>query len=447
MFNFLEKYLMGPMAKISQVRLVRAITAAGMASIPFTIVGSMFLVLTILPQAIPFLQGIWDATFLKVSNIYMLANKASMGIIALYFLLVISYEYTKITAEEDNLEKMSPINGMLLSVFAFFMFIPQFASDAGFTLLHDPEAGIINGWAVGGDGVSRLAAIGIFTAIVTSWLVVNIYKFCIKKNLVIKMPAEVPPGVANSFSALIPAFVIALVVFVIQAVLVMLGTDLFGLVAIPFGFVTNLVNSYLGILVIIFLIHALWIVGIHGATIITSFITPVVLQNLQTNVDGGAAVWAGDFGNAFAYFGGSGSTLALVLMCIFLAKSEQLKALGKVAIVPGIFQINEPVIFGMPIVYNPLLAIPFMLAPMVGATIGYLGIATGLVSPIIANHPWPTPIGVGAFIATGGDFMGIVFALLSFAASAVIYFPFFKMYDKKLVQQQEAEAEELADVL
>ncbi|MFL8905886.1 hypothetical protein ACKA01_02175 [Helcococcus kunzii] len=137
MFKFLEKYLMGPMSKISQLRLVRAITAAGMASIPFTIVGSMFLVLTILPDVITPLQGIWDATFLKVTNIYMLANKASMGIIGLYFLLVISYEYTRIIAEEEEIEKMNPINGMLLSVFGFFMLIPQFAKEAGFKLLTD----------------------------------------------------------------------------------------------------------------------------------------------------------------------------------------------------------------------------------------------------------------------------------------------------------------------
>lgn len=352
MFKYLEKYLMGPMTKISQVRLVRAITAAGMASIPFTIVGSMFLVLTILPLTMPFLEGIWNATFLKVSNIYMLANKASMGIIALYFLLVIGYEYTKSFRDEDGIN-VDPITGMLLSLFAFFMFIPQFAKEAGFNLLHDPEAGVINGWAVGGDGVSRLSAVGIFTAIITVFIVVNLYKLCIQKNIIIRLPEEVPEGVSKSFTALIPAFAISLVVFLIQGILTVLGTDLFGIVQIPFGFVTSIVNSYIGVIIVIFLIHALWIVGIHGATIISSMLTPIVLQNLQSNVEGAKFVYAGDFGNAFAFFGGSGSTLALVILCIFLAKSQQLKALGKASIVPGIFQINEPVIFGMPIVYNP----------------------------------------------------------------------------------------------
>lgn len=336
MFKYLEKYLMEPMTKISQIRLIRAITAAGMASIPFTIVGSMFLVLTILPLTMPFLQGIWDATFLKVSNVYMLANKASMGIISLYFLLVISYEYTKSIKIEEDID-VNPITGMLLSVFAFFMFIPQFVNESGFNLLSDPEKGVINGWAIGGDGVVRLSAIGIFTAILTVFIAVNVYKLCIKKHIVIKMPKEVPSGVANSFTALIPAFFISIIVFLIQGILVSLGTDLFGIVSIPFGFVTNIVNTYWGMLLIMFLIHALWIVGIHGASIILSMITPIVLLNLQANVAGSNIVFAGDFGNALAYFGGSGSTLGLVLLCIFLAKSEQLKAIGKASLIPGIF--------------------------------------------------------------------------------------------------------------
>ncbi|MFM1514350.1 PTS cellobiose transporter subunit IIC [Helcococcus ovis] len=436
MFKYLEKYLMEPMTKISQIRLIRAITAAGMASIPFTIVGSMFLVLTILPLTMPFLQGIWDATFLKVSNVYMLANKASMGIISLYFLLVISYEYTKSIKIEEDID-VNPITGMLLSVFAFFMFIPQFVNESGFNLLSDPEKGVINGWAIGGDGVVRLSAIGIFTAILTVFIAVNVYKLCIKKHIVIKMPKEVPSGVANSFTALIPAFFISIIVFLIQGILVSLGTDLFGIVSIPFGFVTNIVNTYWGMLLIMFLIHALWIVGIHGASIILSMITPIVLLNLQANVAGSNIVFAGDFGNALAYFGGSGSTLGLVLLCIFLAKSEQLKAIGKASLIPGIFQINEPVIFGMPIVYNPILVIPFLLAPMVGSTIGYLAISTGLINKIIAQHPWPSPIGVGAFIATGGDFKAVLAAIVSFLASTIIYYPFFKLYDKKLLREQE----------
>ena len=209
MFEFLEKYLMGPMTKLSQLKLVRAITAAGMATIPFTIVGSMFLVFNVLPRVITPLQGIYDSTFSKVSDLYMLANTASMGIIAIYFLIIIAYEYTKITENEDNLE-LSPISGVLLSIFGFIIMIPQFTNNEGIKLLNDAENNIINGWAMGG-APSRFGAVGIFTAIIVSFICVKIYEICVKKNIVIKMPDAVPPvttcqGLSNHFYRLFDVF-------------------------------------------------------------------------------------------------------------------------------------------------------------------------------------------------------------------------------------------------
>lgn len=439
MFNFLEKNLMGPMTKLSQLRLVRAITAAGMASIPFTIVGSLFLVLNVLPLTMPFLNSFFEATFFKVSDVYMLANKASIGIVALYFLLVISYEYTRIIDEEEDCD-LSPINGMLLSLFAYMMFIPQFAKEGGFSLLHDPEAGIINGWGVGADGISRFGATGLFTAIIVSWLAVNIYKFCVKRKLIIKMPEEVPEGVSRSFTALIPAAIVAFAVFFINGGLVALGTDLFDIVAIPFGFVINIANSYIGLLIIFFLISSLWLVGIHGATIITSLLTPIVLSNMAANQAGANIPLAGEFYNAFVNLGGSGSTLGLILMCAVIAKSEQLKILGRAALVPGLFNINEPILFGLPIVYNPIMAIPFILAPMVSASIAYFSISLGIIKPLIAQQPWPTPAGIGAFIGTGGDWKAAVVAVICVIAAALVYYPFLKAYDKKLLKEQEENA-------
>lgn len=147
-FAFLEKYLMGPMGKIASFRIVRAIMAAGMACIPFTIVGSMFLVLNVIPQTFTFLEGFWNSTFLKIGDLYMLANKATMGILALYFCLVIGYEYTKIYADEEDLD-VNPLNGALLSMFAYFMAIPQLVMDDGKMVLVNimkKDVNIFNGW-------------------------------------------------------------------------------------------------------------------------------------------------------------------------------------------------------------------------------------------------------------------------------------------------------------
>lgn len=440
-FAFLEKYLLGPMSKIAALRIVRAVMAAGMASIPFVIVGSMFLVFNVLPLTFTGLEGIYNNTFFRISDLYMVANKATMGILALYFGLVIGYEYTKIFAEEEELN-LSPLNGALLSLFAFFMTVPQIVLENGKMSLvqQNNEGGIIvHGWEMVEDGVSRLGAIGIFTAIIMSVVAVQLYRLCVKKNWVIKMPEAVPEGVSRSFTALIPAFLVAFVVLLINGILIALGTDIFKLVAIPFGFVVTLTDSWLGVMVIYFIIHALWIVGIHGATIVTGFLTPIVLANMQSNIDGANIPFAGEFNNAFVVLGGSGATLGLVIFIAFIARSKQLKVLGKAALVPGIFNINEPLIFGLPIVYNPFLAIPFFLAPMVSASIAYWAIKLQFIPVVIAQMPWPTPAGVGAFISTGGSIMAAAVAIICALAAFIIWLPFIKMYDKKLVKQEQGE--------
>lgn len=442
LFGFLEKHIMGPMGKLDQFRFVRAIMGAGMATIPFTIVGSMFLVLNVLPDVIPALEGFFSATFFKISSLYMVANTATMGILALYFSIVLGYEYTKIIAEEEDID-LTPINGALLSMFAFFMTIPQIIFEDGtMTRVHiaDVENGAftIGGWELGGDGVARLGTVGIFTAILMAVLAVQLYRLCVSKNWVVKMPEAVPLGVARAFTALIPTFLVSFVVLAINGLLVALGTDIFQLVAIPFGFVTNLTNSWLGLMVIYFLVHALWLVGIHGANIVFAFIQPIALANLAANVGGAHIPLAGEFNNAFVTVGGSGATLGLTIAMIFLARSEQLKVLGRASIGPVLFNINEPLIFGIPIIYNPFMAIPFFLAPMVSATIAYFAIQTEFIRPMIAQMPWPSPVGVGAFIGSGGDWKAGVVALVCAFAAFLIWLPFFKSYDNRLVKEEQA---------
>lgn len=443
-FAFLEKNLMGPMGKIASLKAVRAIMGAGMGAIPFTIVGSMFLVFNILPMTFPFLEGIFNSTFFKFESLYMLANSTTMGILALYFCVGLGYEYTKIIAEEEELN-MAPITGALLSIFAFFLSIPQLMMEKGSIVrLTNLDEGIINGWAIGGDGVSRLGTVGIFTGIIMAVIAVRLYRLCVKRNWVIKMPEQVPEGVSRAFTALIPAFVVAFVILIIIGILVFFNTDIFQLIAIPFGFVTKLTSSWIGVMVIYFLIHALWIVGIHGANIISSLIAPITLGNLALNADGAHIPLAGEFQNAFVTIGGSGATLGLCLFLVYMAKSEQLKVLGKASIVPCLFNINEPLIFGIPLIYNPFMAIPFFLAPMVSASIAYFAIQFELIRPVIANMPWPSPVGVGAFISTGGDWKAALVAIIGAVAAFVIYLPFARAYDKKLVDDEVASTEETA---
>jgi len=442
--NKITERFMGPLGKFSQTKFVRAIMNTGMATIPFTIVGSMFLVLNVLPQAFPALEAFFNATFFRFSDLYMLANKATMGILALFFVIILGFEYTKTYVQDENLD-LDPLNGALLSVMAFFMTLPQLMFEDGYmTLVNvmNDSSQIINGWEMGADGITRLGTTGIFTGIIMAVLAVEVYRISVQKEWTINMPEAVPQGVSKAFTALIPAFLVSIVVMIIQGILVAFGTDIFQLAAIPFGFITNIANSWAGLMVMVFLLHGLWIVGIHGGTIITSLVSPIALANMQANVEGAAIPFAGDIWNVFIHAGGSGATLGLTIWLAFRAKSEQLGALGKVSIVPGLFNINEPIIFGMPILYNPIMAIPFILAPLVTATIAYVAINIGLVSPLIAQNPWPAPVGLGAFIGTGGDWRSVVLALFNVLVAFAIYYPFVRIYDKQLVEEEAENASE-----
>lgn len=439
MFEFLEKYLMGPMAKVSAWRPVRAIVAAGRASIPFTIVGSMFLVLSVIPQAFPvsFIETIWENLIDKLSPLYLQAYNCTMGILSLYFAIVIGYEYTKIFVDEEDLN-VDPVYGALLSVFAFFLTIPELViSNNTFDYLN-VDGATINGWTIGGNSLDRLSTSGMFTAVLMSILAVQLYKTCIR--WVVKMPDAVPEGVSRSFSALISAAVVAIVVLIINGVFVALGTDIYNVVAIPFGFVKNIANSWIGIVVIYLLVHALWIVGIHGANIVMGLVTPILLANMAENANGAQIAYAGGFTSSYVTMGGSGAMLLACVWLAFAARSSQLKMLGRAAMGPAIFNINEPLIFGLPVVYNPILALPFMIAPIVAATIGYWSIKLGFAAVSIMQTPWQTPIGLGAYVGSGGSIGALITALLCAVASFIIWYPFLKMYDNQLLKEESAEA-------
>ena len=439
-FVLLQKYLMTPMAKVSQFKIVRAVMAAGMASVPFCIVGSMFLVFNTLPMTFTGLETVFENTVFKVSDLYMIANTATMGILALYFNIVVGYELTKIEEEETGL-KVNALNGAMLSVFAFVMTLPELVMQSGaMVLLNDQSELVFNGLRLK-PFVYRLGTSGIFIAIVMAIIATQLYFLCVRRNWVVKMPETVPLGVSRSFTALIPTFVIAFTILILNGILVYFGTDIFDIIGVPFTFVTNLTKSWLGIMVILFLIHALWVVGIHGASIIGAFITPIMLSNMNENVGGAHIPFAGEFNNSLVILGGSGSTLLMTFFIAFCAKSSQLKILGRASAVPAIFNINEPIIFGMPIVYNPYLALPFLLAPMACGTLGYFAISSGFMNPIIALIPWPSPMGLGAFIGTGGDYRAMFVAILSAILALVIYLPFVKMYDNKLYKEEQVKSE------
>jgi len=442
--SFKEKIMQGA-GVFAGSRFVRAIMDAGYSVIPFSIIGAIFLILNILPTAfpIPGFAALYANSIGRFSNLFQTVYNASMGILALIFAGTFTYSYTKIYQHEEKLN-LVPINAVFMFMMAFFITVPQLIWKSGtiqFQQSLNPNNIIGGGYAVSTAGITRIAAVGIFTGLVVGWLTVQIYRFTIKHNWSIKMPASVPAGVANSFSSLIPGLVIAIVVSLINLIFVTMGMDIFKVLYIPFSFITDITNTWWGFLIIILLIHLLWWFGIHGATIISSFYTPIVLTNMAANVRGAHNFFAGDPLNAFVHIGGSGAALGLAIWLAFFSKSVQLRQIGKVEFVPAIFNIDEPLLFGLPIVYNVDLFIPFILAPLSSGIVSYFAITTGIVPKIIAQQPWPTPVGLSGFIATAswkGAVLSVVCAIIPF----FVWYPFIKRYDRKLLKQEQEQVEE-----
>ena len=400
--GWLNEKILPLVGKFANTRFVRAVMGAGYSIIAFTIVGSMFLILSVLTQVITFPSFVdfYNSTLGRFNNLFTVIYNATMGIIALFFTGSFAYNYTKIYQQEENLD-LSPLNGAFLSFFALFITVPQLVWKNGSAqFLTDAKNAVYSGYAISGSGLSRIGATGIFTGLIMGTLAVQIYRLSVKKGWSIKMPNSVPKGVADSFTSLIPGFIIAII-----------------------------------ILIIAFLIHFLWFFGIHGATIIGSFVGSFATANMVANVAGDFHAYAGEFNTAFITIGGSGATLGAVLYMAFMAKSRQMRELGKVAVVPGIFNINEPLLFGLPIVYNINLVVPFVLAPMASAMVGYFAIATHFVPKITAQQPWPTPVGLSGFIATQ-SWQGAIATILAAVVAAAIWFPFIHGYDLKLAKKE-----------
>ncbi len=440
--SFRDKLAAGA-GKFAGSRFVRAIMDAGYSVISFSIIGAIFLILTVLPQAfpVPGFAQFYANTIGRFSNLFQVVYNSTMGILALVFAGTFAYSYTNIYRQEEHLN-LVPMNGLLMFLMAFFITVPELIWKNGsvqFVQIFNKTQMVAGGYEASTGGITRIASVGIFTGLVVAWLTVQIYRFTVKHHWQIKMPASVPAGVANSFSAMIPGLCIAVVVSLINLILVMMGTDIFKVLYIPFSFISNIADTWWGFLIIIFLIHFLWWFGIHGATIMSSFYTPIVLANMQANVNGANHFFAGDPMNAFVIIGGSGATLGMAIWLAFRSRSSQLKEIGKVELVPAIFNINEPILFGLPIVYNINLLVPFICAPLASGIVGYIAVTTHLVPKIIVQQPWPTPVGLSGFIATT-SWQGAVLSVVCAIVAFLVWYPFIKHYDNVLLKKEKTDA-------
>ena len=265
-----------------------------------------------------------------------------------------------------------------------------------------------------------------------------------KNNITIKLPASVPTMVADSFSVLIPGFVVITLFWVLTSIL---GLDLNAILTLIFSPLVRGLDTLPGMLLVVFVSLALWCCGINES-VISGLTYPVWYALLAENTAawqaGETVTHIGAYG--FQYFGfwmgGTGLTIALVLLML-RSKVKMYNQLGKLSIIPGIFEINEPVAFGFPIVFNPIMWIPYILAPLVTTTLYYFACSMGLIGMPVVAIPWTTPPVLNGFLVTGGDWRAAIFQLVMLVIGVIIYYPFFKYVEKKeLAAQLSAEQNE-----
>ena len=410
--TFLDKNLSGPMARLSEQRHLQAIRDGVISALPFIIVGSFFLIVAFPPLPKDSFISVWA---LKNQTSILIPYRLTMFIMSLYIAFGIGYNLAKSY-------KLDALSGAQLAVCSLLLTLtPELIDKKGFML-----------------PMTNLGGHGLFVTMIVSILSVEILRFCKKNNVTIKMPEQVPPSVSRSFEALIPA---AFVIIIMSLITVVFKVDLHYVVDKLAAPLVKAGDSYFGVIIPVFLITFFWSFGIHGVSVVGTVARPLWDVYLGKN---GEAVASGashfpfiapePFYQWFIWIGGSGATLGLVLAMIIFGRSKYSKALSRTCIVPGIFNINEPVIFGLPIVLNPILIIPFVITPLVTATIAYAATAMGFVTPTHIMPPWTLPAPIGAYLATGGDWRAIVLVFINIAISFLIYLPFFKMYDKNMLE-------------
>lgn len=420
--------LVPPVLKFVDLKAIRALKDGILYTLPLLMIGSLFTLIANFPYQ-PVTDFLTKTGWIDPLN---QINGATFSIIAIVAVLGVSYQYAKI-------EKVEPFASAVIALSAFLVLTKSSAvtPNGKFTITNV----IPKDWTSGQ---------GMIAAIIVGLLVGWSYSYMIKHKWTVKMPDTVPSGVSNSFAALIPAAVIISVTFLIYALIHFVWNTTFieGVYKIIQTPLQGMTDSIWGVLAYCFVATFFWWFGVHGGTIVTSIFYPILLANLTANqkildtgkaltTANGAHVFTDQFTAILINMTGTGATIGLVIYMFFFAKSQQTKQLGRLAIVPSIFNINEPVIYGTPIVMNPFLFIPFVLTPVVIGLLDYSLMSAGVL-PLFSGVqvPWTTPPIISGFIL-GGWKLALA-QVANIIISCLIYFPFIRKVDNINYEKEKA---------
>jgi PTS system cellobiose-specific IIC component len=426
MMKKLESWLMPIANTLSKNKVLISIRDGFIFALPMIVIGSIFLLISNFPIdgwsefVASFAGKGWETNFDAVTS-------ATFDCYAILGCMGIAYAY----ARENGVDK---IECALLSLVNFLILAPK----------SFPDYVNANGKAFSGFAFANLGTKGIFLAMITAIFTVLMFKFVVKKHWVIKLPDGVPPAVMDSFAALIPAAFTMVVFFIVNIIFTHTS---FG--NAPAFIYAVLQAPLMGVgrsagfeVLYQFLSTLFWLFGINGPAVTNTIFSPIhqalTLENYEATAAGlpMTNIFTAGFSDFFCNFGGGGSTLGLVIMMAFFAKSKRMKTLGKLSLPAAIFGINEPIIFGFPIVLNPLMAIPFMLAPVLNTILAQIATQIGFIPITIGVQlSWTTPIFISGFLVTG-SFNAVILQAVQLAMDMGIYYPFMRMQDIKYLEDE-----------
>ncbi|MGX2969452.1 PTS sugar transporter subunit IIC [Ursidibacter sp. B-7004-1] len=435
---FIEKKLMPIAAKMSANKSLVAIRDGITLSMPLLIIGSLFMIIASFP-----IPG-WEEWLGKigVAGYLWKGVDGSFSLLGLVSVFGIAYSYSR-------QEKVDGVASGLIALSSFITVTPYV--NRAVVALANPNVALPDGFAVpAGVNASYLSAKGVFVAIVIGLISAAMYNWFIKRNIQIKLPDAVPPAVSRSFSAIIPGAVIITMWLIVYGILDANNLpNLHEIAQTVLGGPLGLIgSSVIGVMLIAGLNSIFWFVGIHGGNTVNAIMKPTWIDNLASNV---AAYKAGEplqeifttpFMDNFVYIGGGGATIGLVLAIAWYARkkngSKQTKAIAPLTVVPGLFNINEPAMFGLPVVMNVTLFVPFILAPMVNVLVAWAAMSSGLVPLTRAEASWTMPPILSGFLTTG-SVMGAVLQIVLIIIDIALYLPFFIAVEKHFKKQEAGE--------
>ena len=404
--------------KVSKNPYLRGIRDGFVSCIPVLLFSSIFILVACVPNIFGYY---WPA---NVDAALWKAYNYSMGILAILMVATIAKSLAEnFNAKLPKIRQINIVSVMIVSIISFLLISVE-SIDGGFSSTYMGTKGLLAGFIV-------------------AFIVPNIYKFCVKNDITIKMPDEVPKNISQTFADLIPLAMSVLFFWLFDLIFVKFSGMCFSAwileVLKP---LFTAADGYIGLAIIYGSMAMFWFVGIHGPSIVEPAVTAIYIANVEANLllfqNGQHATNVLTHGTSYfvATIGGTGATLMLTVMFAFMAKSKQLKALGKTSIIPVACAVNEPILFGAPIVLNPIFFVPFILTPIANVWIFKFFIENLGMNGFVYTLPWTTPAPIGLILGTGFAALSFVLAPLLLAVDFVMYYPFFKVYDAQLVEEE-----------